>query len=114
MNNKGNNLFPYIAKCGLCGAPMRFKDHGDSPKSGKKKFTCDSSGRKLKDEKGRRRCNAKSVNYDEFVDHIFNNFQELDISQFFPGDSEVISKKMEITKSNNSNRRRDQGIRKEK
>jgi DNA invertase Pin-like site-specific DNA recombinase len=87
-NDKGRNLFPYIARCGICGASMRYLNKGDGSKGGEY-YKCDNSHRKVTDDKGNRICSAISIRYNEFVDLVFDNFKELDITRLFPDDDEV-------------------------
>jgi len=94
-NHKGRNLFPYIAKCGICGASMHYINKGDGPKGGEY-LRCDNSHRKLRDENGKSRCSAISIRYNEFVDLVLDNFKELDITRLFPDDEEIKSQKKDV------------------
>jgi hypothetical protein len=94
-NDKGRNLFPYLAKCGICGASMRYLNKGHGSKGGEY-LRCDNSHRKVKDENGKSRCSAIAIRYNEFVDLVLDNFKELDITRLFPDDEEVKSQKKEV------------------
>lgn len=96
-HDMGRNLFPYIAKCGFCGASMRYLNKGDGPKGGEY-LRCDNSYRKVKDEHGKSRCSAIAIRYNEFMDLVLDNFKELDITRLFPDDEEV---KSQIKKNSN-------------
>ena len=88
QNHKGgktgkvSNLFSYIAKCGLCGSPMHFVDKGNPPK-GRTYLHCDRSRRKLQPA-----CNAKAIRYDEFAEIVFNELEDLDITEMLPGEEQ--------------------------
>lgn len=79
---KAGNLFTYVIKCGRCKGAMHFINKGNTPRGGKYLY-CDASRRKLGT------CNAKSIRYDEFERLIFDNFEELNISEIMPGQDEA-------------------------
>jgi len=92
---KATNLFVHLAKCGLCGSPMHFIDKGKPPKGGKY-LHCDNS-RRLK------LCSAKAIQYYEFENLFFENFEELEISQLIPSENKSKAKINKLTKLLSSN-----------
>lgn len=74
---KATNLFVQILKCGLCGSPMHYIDKGKGPK-GAQYLHCDNSHRKTG------KCEASYIRYDEFEKLIFENLEELNISELLP------------------------------
>jgi len=88
---KCNNLFTHIVKCGLCGAPMHYIDHGQSPKGGQY-LHCDAA-RRL------HTCKARPVRYDEFERIFFENFDYIDVEQFIPGEDEMKAKLTDLQRT---------------
>jgi DNA invertase Pin-like site-specific DNA recombinase len=86
---KANNVFAHIVKCGFCGNPMHFVDKGRASSKNSKTLHCSHSREKNSE------CTAKPIHYDEFSDLIFENFEELDLSQLMPEEKET---KAEIKK----------------
>lgn len=80
QTGKATNLFVHLAICGICKSPMHLIDKGKLPKGGQY-LHCDKSRRKLG-------CDAKPIRYDEFQQIIFNDLEELDLSQFHPAKKE--------------------------
>jgi hypothetical protein len=84
------NLFSHTAKCGLCGASMRYQNKG----SNWTYLVCDSAFRGIG---GENKCKAKPINYDEFQESFFANFDRFDIKSIFPEKSETDERISNIT-----------------
>ena len=76
---KLNNLFPHLAKCGYCGAPMVFVDkgHGDQ-----RYLICDNARRG-------RGCDKTSLRYTEFEEAFLRTCTELDVRAILPSNHEA-------------------------
>ena len=79
--DKCGNLFTHILKCRMCKGPMHFVDKGPLPKGGQY-LVCDHARRKMG-------CEARPIQYDEFEQIFFSNFEELNIADLLPGKDEV-------------------------
>lgn len=73
---KVHNLFSYLAKCGLCGAPMQFVDKG----SGWRYLVCDNARRGIK-------CKKFYIPYGGF-EALILKYAFLDISDLLPGNED--------------------------
>lgn len=73
---KANNLFATIIKCGVCGGSLHYVQGNSNGY-----LQCDYSRRKIQDKEGKRMCHTKPIRYDNFLQIIFRDLEELDISQ---------------------------------
>lgn len=82
---KATNLFVHLVKCGHCQTAMHFFDHGKN-----KYLRCDAARRKIDLDKNGTKCTSKGVQYDEVETIIFENLEELHVSELLPNQDQTI------------------------
>jgi hypothetical protein len=96
QTGQAQNLFVHLILCGHCGHPMHFINHG----SGQYTYLrCDVARRNLD-------CTSKGVRYDELERIIFENLEELNISDLMPNENETMIRLNEINHQITANEQR--------
>ncbi len=88
---KATNLFVHLLRCGQCKGPMHFIDKGKLSKGGQY-LHCDNNRRGLG-------CHAKPIRYDEFEQIVFQDLEELDLSNF-SAEQKDVSKQIDTLQGN--------------
>jgi hypothetical protein len=84
---KASNLFTSLVRCADCGGVLHFQDKGAPPK-GNNYLRCDNSARKLLKDNGERVCTIRPIPYREFEKVFFKYMEEVNLSDFMPGNEE--------------------------
>jgi len=85
--DKGFNLFVHIAKCGLCGSSLIYKDHS---KHENWKYLACSKKMNLK------QCDARNIRYEDLENLFFSNFEEMDLKDLMPKEKDIITELQEV------------------
>jgi hypothetical protein len=83
QTRKASNLFVHLVRCGHCGTALHYINDGKN-----QYLRCDAARRSQ--AVNDKQCPSRGVRYDEVEQIIFDNLEELDVSEILPNQNEKL------------------------